>query len=195
MSHMGKTEYQEKEEAVVEAAVLRADLAAERAAHLATKAEVARLTRERDDDRVCLGKISGVAKKACGGTIFFGGTVPSDATPLECVEALAAEVERLKRECRISDQNEAELGALRQAIQNALPLDLTGWGSLLESVPKMGIRLAVAEADAARLREVLAKLRDPKMWKRGGAGGADSYLGGPPALRIIDAALAGKGTS
>lgn len=32
----------------------------------------------------------------------------------------------------------------------------------------------------------LEELKDPKMWKAGGAGGQDQYAGMPPAIRIID---------
>lgn len=69
-------------------------------------------------------------------------------------EARASDAESLamyRRARERAEHAEAELGALRQAVQDALPLDMTGWGTLLESVPKMGLRLAKAEADLAQL--------------------------------------------
>ncbi len=40
------------------------------------------------------------------------------------------------------------------------------------------------------LEAALTQLRgDPRLWRRGGAGGQDEYAGLPPAMRIIDAAL------
>lgn len=68
----------------------------------------------------------------------------------------AAQADKLQRE---RDETRAELGALRRAVQNALPLDMTGWGTLLESIPKMGVRLAKAEAERDEARREADRLR------------------------------------
>lgn len=51
-------------------------------------------------------------------------------------------------------------------------------------------REAEAHAHAEALRGALESLKDPRQWKRGGAGGQDKYAGLPPAMRVIDEALA-----
>jgi hypothetical protein len=57
-------------------------------------------------------------------------------------------------------------------------------------VPDWRERLAPPPPDEReKLVEALKKLRDPRQWKTGGAGGCDMYQGLPPAMRIVDELL------
>lgn len=90
----------------------------------------------------------------------------------------------------MSDYDQAREYMWREPHPTEVPLTAMTPEALVILVNRLDGELAAERAKNADLLTALESLRDPKTWKVGRASAADQYQGLPPAVRIVDAALA-----